>query len=529
MIKYKEIADAPTKEQSAYQSIRSITQGNKYSKKKNQTLTMESSVKTLALKIYDEQMPDGVEVVADEITRIDKTEYQVVMIKHYRDYQGDDFYAPSIEKPHYHILLRVVGRGKNGVSPRKVKTILRMLHIVFRPGVDDAIRERHGLETARHFENYITYLLHKTPEAIADGKAPYSIDEFITNLTIDEIQQVLDGYCRLTENRIRVGVREMSEIDEKAFDLGYSLKDFEEFYDSLPFSVRSHSKMKTVLESYMRGVEKRALEDDEVNRLCVFISGMKNTSKTYSCKHALDGTRILTIGGGGTGKFDNLRPSTEAIIVDDDILPNALNMTDNKMCRAYRRQKNNPWWCGNKVIVTSNLDFEDWLRTCGIGEKHFDAMRSRFYVCHVEKIDDVYQLLCDSVSTRGTIAEQKNRLARFIDFQKRYNEISAKYVPDDISVNYSDVLGWKFERQLKEEIEEEYKEEVLFLESAVREYAIASVKEIIDAKISENEVKERKKRLSERADIIRKNGLLFDLKKDSVGLPYLSYGLMKAR
>ena len=132
-------------------------------------------------------------------------------------------------------------------------------------------------------------------------------------------------------------------------------------FNELPFKIRSNAKMKTVKESYQRGVDRRIAENREVLRVCIFIKGEPNTGKTYTSLAALAGKRIYKIDGGGSGKFDNLRPDREAIVISDEVCPNLLNMADNYICKAYRRQNNNPAWAGNYFVVTSNLSFDDWV------------------------------------------------------------------------------------------------------------------------------------------------------------------------
>lgn len=409
---------------------------------------MESSVKTLAIKVYEEQMPHGLQAVLDAIQSADPKVYQIIYIKHDRDYSGDDFFAPSIEKPHYHIIVRIVDK-----SPRKIRTILNLLNIAFRPVLDDVLREKHGLETVENFTNYTVYLLHKTEKAIADGKTPYEATEFISNLSLDEVQQIMDGYTRVSSEKRKVTLNDLIELDKTAFELGYQLKDFLSWYGTLPFIVRSHTKMKTIEESYYRGVAIRIAENNEVNRLCIFIRGLHNVGKTYAAQHALKSKRTITVEGGGSGKFDRLTPSTEAIIISDDVAPNLLNMTDNFMCQAYRRNSNNPFWCGQYFIVTSNLLFTEWLSQCGIKEAHFQAMQSRFYICHIEKNNGKNVLLCDSTSNRGSTEEQIERRNRFIEFSNQYNQIISNYVPEQIQVDYSSLLFWQ---ELKEIAEIEY-------------------------------------------------------------------------
>lgn len=415
-------------------------------------LTLESNVKTLAIKIYDEQLPNGWDNTKELIQNLNPSKYQAIAIKHDKDYSKDDFFKPSSEKAHYHIIVRVmdgVNITKNGLH---VRQILKDLGIVFREE-DKIMAENHGLETVGNFSHYATYLTHETEKAIADGKQIYNTSELVSNLTQDEIQQIRDGYTRLSSSEKKVSIDDMIELDKQAKEKGYNLEDFDDWYDSLPLVIRANCKMKQVKETYMRGVAKRVSEDDSVTRLCIFIKGGANLGKTYNTIRALKAmglTHILTIGGGGSGKFDNLKPSTQAMIIDDDTIPNLLNMTDNKMCQAYKRQANNPWWCGALVIVTSNLDFDEWIEKCGIKTKkykhnqyyisdHLQAMQSRFYQCHIGEVSGINRLICDSPSTRGNSEQQLNRKKMYIQFRDEFNESIEKYLPREEEISYDDL------------------------------------------------------------------------------------------
>ena len=151
----------------------------------------------------------------------------------------------------------------------------------------------------------------------------------------------------------------------------------------------------------------------------------------------MDGKRVLSVGGGGTGKFDRLRPDHDAIVIDDDVCPNLLNMTDNYICRAYKRNSNNPAWAGRYFIVTSNLPFADWLDSCGLRVKtlsgnltpHYTAMLSRFFVCVLQSRQGINHLALCSPSTRGSEQEQLERAEMFAEFAERFNSIIASYTP----------------------------------------------------------------------------------------------------
>lgn len=430
----------------------------KRSMKNRKALSPTAKVPSLAIKIYVEQLLYGWDYTCQVIRNTDKNEFHIIAVCHNRDTycESGSFWKPAYEKWHYHIIFRCVDRKKR----IRVSSVLKQLGIRFRPGLDDILWSEHGVETVGNFAEYATYLTHETEKAIRDGKELYEMTELVSNLSIDEIREVRSGYIRLADGTHKVTTSELVELDDTAYRLGYDLKNFSAWYDTLSFTVRSNAKMKTIRESYERGVNARIEENSTVQRLCVFIQGEPNTGKTFASKKALSGNAILTVEGGGTGKFDNLRPDHNAIIISDDVCPNLLNMTDNYVCRAYKRQKNNPAWAGEYFIVTSNLSFEDWLSECKINirGKHFSAMLSRFYVCEIKaKEDGTNYLALKSASDRGSIEEQTKRADMFMNFQKKFNEIMADYRPTKNKIDYSLMIDKSFQQDEENSVESEGK------------------------------------------------------------------------
>lgn len=475
----KEKADGATTQPSAQQNSTtvSIPQANSASQVKKtgkrsknrfdgdncHMLNMDSKVNTFAFKFYDEQLPldanypgmTGEDILYKNIRESDPKVVQILCIKHNRDVVADGIWSSSNVKSHYH----VIGRFMNDKERRRIRKILSDLHIVFRIGLDENIMLNGGIETVGKFAGYALYLTHETEAAIKDAKELYSIDEIISNCTIDEIRQIRDGYIRLSEKR-KVTQEELIALDKEAFDKGYKLENFDDWYGNQPFTVRSNAKMRTIKESYERGAEKRLEEDDTITRLSIYIQGEGNSGKTYTSLHALKEcgmSRILTVGGGGTGKFDKLRCDHQAIVVDDEICPNLLNMTDNKMCHAYRRNNNNPIWTGSHFIITYNESFEDYATACGINVRNSNynayansyysrtylALESRFYICKIEYTNNKAKLVCIKPSARGNEAEQKMRLKMFVEFQQYFNALIANYQPNSINVDYSSVVERK--------------------------------------------------------------------------------------
>ena len=441
-------------------------------RKSRSPYTLESVMQSIALKFYPEQITGydaehaeepgySEKLVLDLKTRIqelDATEMQVLMIVHNADFDHDDYWDPAAEKPHIHIIMRFIDKMPNGnIRRERIGTILEKLGVTYRPDVDKTLWEQHGVEAIGDFVEYSNYLLHWTEKAKKAGKHCYELNELISNLPMDEVRKILNGHRQISEaapdENTKTQIETLIGLDRDAYQLGYQLQDFDDWYGSLPFVVRSHQSMKTIRESYFRGVTARA-DDPAKNgvlRLCIFIEGEPDCGKTYAAIHALDkmGISTLQIGGGGTGKLDKLKPSHGAIVIDDDLCPNLLNMSDNYVCQAYRRNRNNPYWCGQYLVVTSNLTFPDWLIACGFHKciaqrwnpetqkmddifEHHDALESRFYIC---RMDD-RELKLVSPSKRGTYEEQTKRLDMFACFRDRFEEIAVRYTKDERSVDY---------------------------------------------------------------------------------------------
>lgn len=402
-------------------------------KKEKHKYTMNSSVRTLSIKCYNEQLADGWASVSARIRAMDKSLMYVIGICHNLDHTHDDIWGSALDKPHFHIIVKVLNNKQKSVG-----SILNALGIVYRRGLDDILWDNHGVETVRDFSAMTTYMTHETEQAMLDGKTIYSLDDLVSNLNIEEIKHIRLGYSRISAESRKYSIAELAMLDEQAYALGYELGDFDAWYASQAFAIRANAKIRTIEESYYRGVRKRVDEHIELVRLCVFIKGEPNTGKSYAAESALSAFRKLKVSGGGSGKFDNLKPWTEAVIIDDDICPNLLNISDNYMTSVYRRNRNNPIWAGQYFIVTSNLDFDSWLLNCGIGREHFSAMHSRFYLCEIQG-GEKNRLFCTSPSMRGNNEQQNIRKKRYIEFRNAYNQSLSEYVPSMNIVDYGDI------------------------------------------------------------------------------------------
>lgn len=423
----------------------------------NKIYTAESSIRTFSIKHYVEQIKgysegcnenELIETYLQNVENIDNSRITVIAILHDKDYvEKSDFWQPSAEKFHIHVW----GIVKDS-SPTKLRVVFNMLGIDGSRPEDAEMWKHHGAEPiASSFEECALYATHETIQAVKDGKTKYNLSDIHTNLDMNELLK-LRGCAEENKNGKQLSKDiELAKIDAEAYSRGYNLQDFNEWFYELPFLVNSNSNLERVCRnSYNRGIQKLAEDSPNLVRVCVFIQGEGNVGKTYAAHSALADKKILDIDGGGSGKFDRLLPTTEAIVIDDQVCPNLLNMTDNRICQAYRRQNNNPYWCGKYFVVTSNLSFRDWVESCGLkttdsncnDTSNYKALLTRFYVCKVSKVDGVNRLLCISQSTRGTIAEQNERNAEFIKFKEKFNLTISQYYPvNDLSVlNVTDWL-----------------------------------------------------------------------------------------
>lgn len=120
------------------------------------------------------------------------------------------------------------------------------------------------------------------------------------------------------------------------------------------------------------------------------------------------------------------------------------------MSKAYKRQSNNPYWCGDTFVVTSNLSFREWLEKSnlkttnrdGSDNEHYRAMLSRFYICSIEPCGEHNYLACSSPSTRGSYDEQQTRKDMFVKFRDSFNAIMSEYIPDTKKISYDDILDF---------------------------------------------------------------------------------------
>lgn len=373
-----------------------------------------------------------------EVVKNFDDEFQVIGIIHDKDEVADpeDYFKLSSVKSHCHLIIRRKDRTKTF----RVNTILKALGIHYRRYIDNELWG-YSVSTCKNWQSSVAYLTHETYQAMADGKYIYDREEIFSNCDTFTIDGFREGYNGSAES-IRVSQEELEIYDKLFYDKGYDLEDFNSLYNSLSFRIRSNCKMKTIKESYYRGIEERLEKDPpKINRVCLFIQGPPDTGKTYAMRKALRelGYKTYFISGGGTGKFDNLSTTDQAIVIDDTTCGNLLNMTDSRITKAYRRNSNNPYWTGEIFIVTSNLPLQDWCEQCGLRVKNVDysgtlnqhgiAMKTRFLEYEVVQTGDINQIqfIGDLDDMRGTFEDKQQKLDVANKIISLANETMAKY------------------------------------------------------------------------------------------------------
>jgi len=394
-----------------------------------------SKVRDLVIKCYDEQMPKGWSYVKKCIRRQNKANMHVSGICHDEDetYEEGSIWLAAVKKRHFHIVVKLIKRGKDGrIIQQEVMTILNKLGIYFRPGEDDKLWIERGIERIDDYVRSITYLPHWTEDARRESKHEYEMKDIVSNLDEAELRQIMDGYINPSEANRKVSNAHMEDLKKIAEQKGYALESLEDWLQTLSIAELSSSKLKPVKDAYWYQAQRRIEESKDMLRLCVYIQGEHNVGKSYNSFRALQklGYKVFTVDSGdsNTGKFDALKAEHTAMLVDDATIKDVLSMSDNRICTVYRRNRNNPFWAGEILIVTNNKSFEEWAKQCGVSDEQMEAARSRFYLCHIKNKYDRAILICDEPSTRGTRKNQEARRELFEKFQDLMDEGMAEYM-----------------------------------------------------------------------------------------------------
>ena len=400
--------------------------------KNKSNLTMASTVPTLAIKVYMEQVEGGIEALKGRVFAIETKEYWIWGIVHDKDLNADEIFEPAFKKPHVHVwVVRKATKKGNIIDRRKVSTILNMLGIKFRPGLDDELWRNRGVEPIKNIPDCVAYATHETKQCELEGKEVYDRDEIFSNLSKDELDQIREGYTRISAVAQKADLKTQAELAELAYKIGYTgEQDWKEFEKGLPTMLQRGSAYLWLRRKYAEGMAQRFEENRSLVRLSIFIQGPQNVGKTTGARKAIEamGLSCYEVSDGGkTGRWDRLTPAHDALLVDDTTINDVLGMADNKVIEVYRRNGENPYFCGRLFVVCSNINFEDWLKACNVQDRQKEAARSRFYLCRVIEENGEPRLVVDEHSARGTTAEQAKRMEMFLQFAKPMESSMREY------------------------------------------------------------------------------------------------------
>lgn len=421
---------------------------------KNSKFTVKTQFRCIWLKFYGEQVEnyseelhndrEYLEQSLEDVKAVVGDKYWLDSYVHDGDFNKDDFWKPSIEKPHAHLLLWLKSEDKS--LKTRVGTLLKELekaHIRFRKEEDTTLLEQSTKFPNMRKQEHIKAVVYHTHETCAakedDLKVQYPREGRITNLP----QDMLDEFYRIYEQKYNISKSRdfkllIEDYSRQAYEIGREGLDFNDwFFNNVPVEHFKHKSM--LIDWYERGTEEfLSSEQSMLNVRCsIFINGTPNCGKTYNSKAALNalGVKAYPIEAGGTGKTDDLKPSHKGIVVSDTSIKNLLAMADNTYTKIYRRNNSNPLWTGNYFIITYNGTFDEYLADFYSNvinnEEQIKAAKSRFFECF---IDHANHLVFQSVSTRGNEETIKTRLAMAYAFKKAYDQSSDTYIPIQTNV-----------------------------------------------------------------------------------------------
>lgn len=456
-------------------STKSISQKGSESKKsrrgkskQNKHLTINSRTLTLALKFYPEQLlsTDERKAITNSSGRIDyslwkdgnlldyvkkllnsriksfssyfdalkspqdksKRHWEVAGICHDKDEVAnpDDMFAPSVIKPHFHVIIRDANNKRFFV-----KTVLKALGLNYRKE-DSQLFYEHGCTTIADFNAYLMYLTHETEQAVRDGKELYDLSELMTNMTSDEVSDLRAGYSRL-QTKSKLSDKDWNELADYAGKLGDKMGNFDDWSKhALTFSQRCGRKFSGLQEVFNVHLADAVEQAPDLTRCCILITGKENDGKSWTSRHVLlNFGETLYRARKGSGKYDGLKSTTTAMLFDDRMISDALNATDNAPAVLHGRGTGGDKpWLGHYLVVTTNLSSDDFFKAQVGYDAQLDAIKSRFYICKLAYDSAGHgKLILKTPSIRGKKSDVERRHKMYAKFADEFNRLIADYTP----------------------------------------------------------------------------------------------------
>lgn len=312
------------------------------------------------------------------VKAIDK-KYMVFTICHDKDQvaSNGDFFKPAFKKPHFHIWVWRAGSKRFRIS--KVFTLLGLTYTK----EDNKMIFEHGVEPIKSKSASLMYATHETPQAIADGKYEYSVDEIVTNQDKDTILAIRDGYQKAQPKK-KLSDDDWDAFAGEAYELGKEAGDFEKWTLS-HFTTRQQSQapFRIIHKRYEAGLDFFIGHAKELVRCSVLIYGEGGLGKSHSTRDALRaicGDSGIYFAKKGTGKYDGLSSSDSAMVFDDVMASEARQVFDNYPAVLHRRNSGDRPWLGSFAVATANEDPWLWVaKASGMSHRRWALRHSLEY------------------------------------------------------------------------------------------------------------------------------------------------------
>lgn len=371
-------------------------------------LKIESAAASMALKVYEEQCYDGFENVIEKIKTIDQR-FLVAGIIH------DDGM-----KPHLHILVK----PKYSQDRFRVSTMLKELGIEIRLDVDDSVVRHRGLETIGDVSAYLTYMLHRTPNAFADNKKVYEIKDLVSNASEQQLKSILEVY---ETNRKQTQKELHINLLKHARQAGYNLSNYEDWArESIDIGM-STRRVKEIHENYVYGFKRRQEEAGIFARIGIKISPDNGCelninmllSKLKSTCHVM-GLRCFSVCY-KLRELEHMPSDTDVLIICpgivDDIRFNKLDLLSHRIELLYGRAI----WKGKYVFFLNDVA---WVKN----DQERWGVLNNCYLCSF--VND--KLVFIKTTTIRAVNENERKEA-YKQFRNAFNTSDFHYLEDDYS------------------------------------------------------------------------------------------------
>lgn len=373
-------------------------------------------------------------------------------IVHDKDFSTKIFYTDSPEKLHFHLLF-----VRKDHKRFRVKQIFDSLGVV-RNEADNELFSTLGAETIASLADYSVYLTHETEQSMRDGKHQYSVSEIFKNISDNDLNELRNMY-KSPQLRDKMKTRDWDVAAKKSHELGENCGDFDAWAEtSFHATQRASRVFSEIHNEYEHGLA-RGIQNVEIPRVNIVITGAKNLGKSYAVKYALKkmGINNTLTCPVGSGKYDLVTPATQALVFDDTIPSQALNIMDDNGVILHRRNSDDRPWLGGFTVSTTNYGFDRFCEKClGIRRKYQvdnsnngiadytgfislddkerrEALSSRIYAFSAEVDDKGVHLKRLNSCNRGSSAvlEQKEKLVGKL----------VEYMEESMNTYYRDKLG----------------------------------------------------------------------------------------